>query len=296
MVVKRRTQHKDDLALARLEARRLQREHERIFRNVPVPVGELAHVLGLSIEHRTELEQRARLEVFETNGVREATIAVRNGLDRNVSRFAVAHEIGHAILLRKYPQAAREWDVDRREVFANSFAAEILATPEMRARIAAAFRSLQNPMGLLKISSDIGLSPRALLTMAEREPSWIEGLNKIWLRVKYVENAFTHADAKFRIVSAHYDKQLFYVPTNQSLLRFVGSDRWVTSLPVGAPAQYETAVPIKFRRSTQEIPKFLTKQIPARLSAIRLHPSAAEPAAYLIILVDLAIPQSDSGC
>jgi len=296
MGVERRIQRKEDLALARREARQLQREHEGIFHNVPVPVSELAYVLGLAIEHRTELEQRARLEVFETDGIQEATIAVRDGLDRNVSRFAVAHEIGHAILLRKHPQAAREWDVSRREVFANSFAAEILATPEMRANMATPFRSLQNPMGLLRLASDIGFSPRALLTMAEREPSWIEGLNKIWLRVKHVENAFTHADARLRIVSAHYDKRLFYVATNQSLVRFVGSDRWVTSLPVGALAQYETPVPIKFRQRTQEIPKFLTKQIPARLSAVRLHPSAAEPGAYLIILVDLAISPNNNTC
>src|SRR5271166_3226254 len=110
MGVERRIQRKEDLALARREARQLQREHEGIFHNVPVPVSELAYVLGLAIEHRTELEQRARLEVFETDGIQEATIAVRDGLDRNVSRFAVAHEIGHAILLRKHPQAAREWD------------------------------------------------------------------------------------------------------------------------------------------------------------------------------------------
>lgn len=288
MGVERRIQRSEDLALAKREARALQREHERIFRNTPVPVSDLASVLGLAIEHRTELTERARLEVFDNRGIRETTIAVRDGLDRNVSRFAVAHEIGHAILLRKYPEAAREWDLNRREVFASSFAAEILATPEIRANMAAGFRSLENPMGLLRLASEIGLSPRALLTVADREPSWIGGLNKIWLRVKYVENAFTHTDAKLRIVSAHYDKRLFYVATNQSLVRFVGSDRWVASLPVGTLVEYDTPVPIKLRRQTEGLPKFLTKQVPARISAVRLHPSAAEPAAYLIVLVELS--------
>ncbi len=260
-----------------------------------MPVSDLADVLGFAVEKRIELRQRARLEIVEDQGSEVATIAVREGLDRNVSRFAVAHEIGHAILLKKYPDAARQWDVSRREVFASIFAAEILASSEVRAQIASSFRALTDPLGLLKIASQLGLSPRALLTVAGQEPSWIEGLDKIWLRVKYVENAFTRADPKLRIVSAYYDRLRFYVATNQSLARFAGDDQWLASWPVGTVAHHSGPITLKIRRPAPSVPKFVTKEAPAELSAVRLHPSAAEPVAYLIILVDLAPNVSMSG-
>jgi hypothetical protein len=259
-----------------------------------VPVSDLAHELGLGVEKRSDLRQRARLEILETDDSETATIAVQDGLDRNVTRFAVAHEIGHAILLRKYPDAATRWDVDRREVFASAFAAELLTSPEIRARMAPSFRTLGDPLALLKLASQLGLSPVALLTVAGQERLWIEGLEKIWLRVKYSENAFTRRDPKLRIVSASYDKYRFYIPTNQSLTRFAGDDRWLVSLPVGTVVRHSTTITLKLRRPAPAMPKFVSKEVPAGLSAVRLQPSAADPVAYLIILADMA-PNSSEG-
>ena len=79
-----------------------------------MPVFDVADALGLAVEKRSDLRQRARLEIWEDEESEIATIAVRDSLDRNVSRFAVAHEIGHAILIRKHPEAAQQWDVKRR--------------------------------------------------------------------------------------------------------------------------------------------------------------------------------------
>jgi hypothetical protein len=255
---------------------------------MPVPVAELAQALGLAVEKRSELRQRARLEIFRDEQTEIATIVVQESLDRNVSRFAVAHEIGHAILLRKYPEAGRQWDVDRREVFASTFAAELLTSSEVRAQMTQSFRTLVDPLGLLKLASHLGLSPGALLTVAAQERSWIEGLDKVWVRVKYIENAFTRREPKLRVIGAYYDKHRFYVPTNQSLTRFAGDDRWLVSLPVGTVVRHNTTITLKFRRPAPAIPKFVSKEVPAGLSAVRLQPSAADPVAYLIILADMA--------
>jgi hypothetical protein len=254
---------------------------------MPVPVSELADALGFAVEKRTELQQRARLEILREGGTERATIALKDGLDRNVGRFAVAHEIGHAVLLRKYPDTAREWDVDRREVFANTFAAEILASPEARLQMADSFRSLSDPLTLLRLASQMGLSPRALLTIAAQEESWTKGLDKIWMRIKYVENAFTHVDPKLRIVSAYYDRSRFYVATNQSIVRLVGSDQWLVSLPVGTVAEHSGSISIKFKQPPPTAPKFVARRVHARLSAVRLHPNAAALVPYLIAVADL---------
>ncbi len=283
----RRVQLTEDVALARQEAREIQRTYPTMFRKMPVPVSDVADALGLAVEKRSELRQRARLEILEEDESESATIAVRESLDRNVSRFAVAHEIGHAVLLRKHPEAARQWDVRRREAFASIFAAELLTSSEVRTRMAESFRKLVDPLALLRFATHLGLSPRALLTMASMERSWIEGLDRIWLRVKYLENAFTHSEPKLRIVSAYYDKSRFYIATNQGLTRFAGTDQWLASLPVGTVARHRTVITLKLRRPAPAVPKFISKQLSADLSAVRLQPSSAEPVAYLIILADL---------
>jgi hypothetical protein len=288
MTVQQRVWQTRDFALARQEAREIQRTHPTIFRVMPISVSDLAYALGFVVEKRTELQQRARLEILREGGAEKATIALKEGLDRNVGRFAVAHEIGHAVLLRKYPDTSREWDVGRKEVFASMFAAEILASPEARLRMAESFRSLSDPLTLLKLASQMGLSPRALLTIAGQEESWIRGLDKIWLRIKYVENAFTHTDPKLRIVSAHYDRSRFYVATNQSIARFAGTDQWLASLPVGAIAKHGACISLKFKQALPAAPKFVTKQIRAELSAARLHSSADDSVSYLIAVADVS--------
>jgi hypothetical protein len=286
-VQQQRVQQAKESALARDEAREIQRTHSAIFQQLPVPVTDLAQALGLKVERRPELRQRARLEFVVDAKAELGTIVVQANLDHNVSRFAVAHEIGHAVLLRKHPDAAREWETSRREAFANIFATELLASPGVRAEMATTFRSLCDPVALLRLASQMGLSPHALLRLAMFERPWIKGLNKIWLRVKYIENAFTHRDAKLRIVSAHYDPDRFFIAPNQSLVRFAGDDSWLSSLLTGSVAHHSTTINVSLKRPAPAAPKFVSKQMPATLSAVRLRPSTADQAAYLIILADL---------
>lgn len=290
MRVQLRSSQMHDFALARQEAREIQRMHPAFFREMPVPVSELAEVLGLTVEKRGELQQRARLEILKEGQAEKATIAVKEGLDRNVGRFAVAHEIGHAVLLRKYPEIVRGWDVPRRESFASAFAAELLASAEARAEVAPSFRSLRDPLALLKLASQLGLSARAFLTIAAQEESWLRGLDKVWMRIKYVANAFTHADPKLRVVSAYYDRSRFYIPTNQSIARIVGSDEWLASLPVGTIARYSGSLSVKLKQAPPAHPRFVTGNVAAALSAVRLYPSEGDPVSYLIAVAELGSP------
>ncbi len=264
----------------------MQRAHPGIFRTLPVSVVDLAHALGVKVEKRLELRQRARLEILPEGLAESPTIAVQAGLDHNVSRFAVAHEIGHVVLLNKYP-AAREWATERREEFANIFAIEVLASPEIRREMASTFRNLSEPAGLLRLAARMGFSIHGLLSLATRDRSWISALNKIWLRVKYVENNYTHRDPKLRIVTAHYDCDRYFVACNQSLARFAGDDSWLASLPPGSVARHDTKIAVALRRPAPALPKFLSRRLPATLSALRLRPGNQDSAAYLIILADL---------
>jgi hypothetical protein len=165
-------------------------------------------------------------------------------------------------------------------------------TPQLRQRRHSG-ESGQN----LAVRTSSGVScnkSRALLTLAGLEHSWVEGLDKIWLRVKYVENAFTHSEPKLRIVSASYDKNRFYVATNQSLTRFSGDDSWLASLPVGIVTRHRTGIKLKIKRPAPALPKFKSEEMPAELAAVRLQPGAEQPVAYLIILANMAFASDDS--
>jgi hypothetical protein len=292
MVREHRIQRTADLALARQEAHRLQTTHSPFFQQVPSSLLDLEGRADSVVEWRSDWRQGARGEIVQTEESEIARIAVQASLNRKMSRFAVAHEIGHAILLNRYPNDVRRWDSGRREVFASAFAAELLTLPETRARMAASFRALADPLSLLKLAQKMGLSPIALLTIAAQERSWTEGLDKVWLRVKCIENVFTRRGPKWRIVSAYYDKSRFYIPTNQVLARFAGYDQWLGSFSVGTVVRHSATVRIKLRQPPPAMPKLVSKQASAGLSAMWLQPSGPDPVTQLIILADMNLNSS----
>lgn len=279
--------HSDDAILAREEALKIQTEHSAFFEGLRVRDDiDLAHALGFKVEQRGNLRQRAQLEILAGGSQPDETIAVKADLEGSVRRFAIAHEIGHAVLLRKQPQASKQWPTERREVFANVFAAELLTTTAGRKHIKETFPLLADPADLLGLASDVGLSPHALFRVAGEHRSRM--LDKIWLRVKHLRNAFTHSEPRLRIVSAHYDSSRFFVATNQSLARFAGDDRWLASLPLGATVQHRAEIALKFRQPAPATPQFVSKSVPAKLSAMRLHSSVGDNAAYFLVLAELA--------
>jgi hypothetical protein len=280
-------QHSGDANVAREEALEIQRDHAVFFDGLRVREDiDLAHALGFKIETRAGLRQRAQLEIVGGGAEPDETIAVKADLERSVRRFAIAHEIGHAVLLRKQPQAGQQWSIGRREFFANVFAAELLTTSAGRTHIIATFPSLTDPTDLLRLASDVGLSPHALLRVASEHNSRM--LDKIWLRVKHLKNAFTQAEPRLRIVSAHYDSTRFFVATNQSVARFAGDDHWLSFLPLGTCVRHRAEIALKFKQPAQARPQFVSKSVPAQLSAIRLHSSTQDRAAYFIVLAELS--------
>ena len=275
-----------EAALARAAARELQRTYPFFFDQIRVPILDLARALHLRLEERTDLRQRAQLEIREASEGNSYTIVVRSGLEQNVRRFAAAHEIGHFILHDRHRCTIRSWDVQTQERFANLFAAELLLSSTGRALLDANFGKLADPAELLRMASDLGLTPYALLTTATENRPLASGQDKIWLRIKYVVNITTNSEPKLRIVSAHYDRNRYFVPTNQSISTFAGADSWLSYTPVGTTCRCDTSINIKLKRPEGTSPKFLPASVQARLSAVRLKPSANDES-YFIILADM---------
>lgn len=270
-----------------LDAQELQSRFPCFFSELRVPISDLTVALGLKIKERVDLRQRAQLEILTDGGARETAVIIQPGLDQNVRRFAIAHELGHYILLTKRSQFASGLGSQQRERFANTFAAELLLSTTAWARIESSFRLLSDPLDLLRLASTVGLSPHALLTRVTARRPLTSGLTKIWLRVKHAENAVTHSEPRLRIVSAHYDRERFYIPENQSVNRFAGGDTWLSSLPVGVPLRQKSTVAVKIRRSPDSMPRYLSTQFRAEISAVRLPPSTKDQNSAFIVLANI---------
>lgn len=283
-----------EVELGRLDARSLQSRFPFFFDTLRVPIQDIARALGLRVEERVDLEQRAQLEILATGEIVDRAIILRPGLDSGVRRFAIAHEIGHFILLENRHQLSRTWDTKRRETFANWFAAELLLSPEGRNRIESTFRNLDGPRELLQLASSVGLSPHALLTQATANQSLTSGLGKIWLRVKYAKNAVTQRDPKLRIVSAHYDRERFYIAENQGFNRFADDESWLISVAVGATITRTSTVAVKFKRPPGAKPRFIETKLQAEVSALRLATHTIGEGSVFILLanVEKSIGQS----
>ena len=281
------TSFSPEVDLARSDARGIQSRFPFFFDQIRVPVADLARALGLRIEERAGLQQRAQLEILTTEKEQSSAIILRPGTDQNVRRFAIAHEIGHFVLFKEHAHLFRAWDTERREKFANWFASELLLSPEGRATIEASFRRLSDPLDLLRLASSVGLSPLALLTQVTVKRPLTSGLTKIWLRVRHVENAVTHSEPRLRIVSAYYDRDRYFIPKNQSLRSFAGADNWLSALPIGISSRQKSTVAIQLKRSPESTPKYLPMKLQAEISAVRLAPSTRDQGSVFILVAEI---------
>jgi Zn-dependent peptidase ImmA (M78 family) len=272
-----------EAALARAAARELQRAYPYFFDQIRVPILDLARALHLRVEERTNLRQRAQLEIRQASEGNQYSIVIRSGLEQNVRRFAAAHEIGHFILHERHRYAIRSWDSQKQERFANLFAADLLLSITGREHLDANFAELRDPADLLRMASDLGLTPYALLTTATENRPLASGQDKIWLRIKYVVNETTNLEPKLRIVSAHYDRDRYFIPTNQSIATFAGADSWLSFAPLGTTCSYDASIKVKLKRPEGFSPKFLPASVQASLSAVRLRPSANDESYFIIL-------------
>jgi hypothetical protein len=105
-------------------------------------------------------------------------------------------------------------------------------------------------------------------------------------------NKVTQREPAFRIVSAHYDAERFYVPRNRSIRTLAGDDEWLTGLRPGASAAYQSLIRLSVRLAPPAYPKFPIEEFAAVFSAVRLLPSAADYVPYIVVLVDVSSRQA----
>lgn len=278
--------NQDDWALARDLAERLRIKYPACFVQTPVPVGKVAHLLGIPIVGRRKLTERAILETTQEGEEFAFKIVYRANLRRDVARFAVAHEIGHALLAKHSPQLLKTWTLDRVETFANMFASELLVGPKVREQKCAQFRGIREPSEIFSLAEDIGISVPALFCLATSEIDWTQGLKKIWLRIQWAENKFTSSAPRLRITSACYDRSEFFVATNQSVVRFCGDDQWLRYLRKGECGFFENKIELQIATHATR-PKFLRNRLPAMIKAVRQGSASDSSLAYYIALVDI---------
>lgn len=274
---------------AKQQLETLERSHQRLLQDIPVKVSNLAQALGIVVRRDRRLRERARLEMIRRDGRLSAVVTLQEKLPLIEARFALAHEIGHFLLLTGRPGEAAAMSVDDREIFANTFAAELSIPRSRRDEFRERFRAAREPLELLVLSSKLGVAVSILLRFASGTSDWFTDLPRLWLRVKNVPNGYTGKDRRLRIVSAHYDRRRYYVPVNQSLFR-VMADAWLAHQPIAEVARERGAVNILFG-APGRTPKFVKATAPAALAAVRLQPSAADLAAYFLISAELTNDQ-----
>jgi hypothetical protein len=97
--------------LAKKEAAALQPYD--LFGAKRVLLNGLVHELGLVLSEVPDLDVRGWLQ-------QRYRIVVRAGLPAAARRFAIAHEIGHLILMRRHPELSSAWPMWWQEKFAHN--------------------------------------------------------------------------------------------------------------------------------------------------------------------------------
>lgn len=278
-----------DMALAREQALDLARRHPELFKETPVRPTLVAAAIGIRVERRDETGTPARLETSDPEDLRAATIVVRRDVLRDFGRLAVAHEIGHAMLLCQHP-SGRRWQLPRREAFANVFAHELLVAGPNRSRLEAQFRGLRTPVDLLRFAALVGLPPFVFLTAASTSYQWMNGSDAVWLQVMNVANKRTRVNRRPRVVRAFYDFARLFAITNQSFASFGCSDEWLSEVPLGECREVKADVGIK--RRFAEKPRWRPWAASASISATRLRAVApSRDTQWLVLARPEAPPQ-----
>ncbi len=273
-----------DREFARRLANEVQKTFPVLFRDVPVQATKVARALGIAIELRADLNGRAHIQILEEEKQHHFKIFIKPNLSAPVGRFAVAHEIGHAVLVRHNPDILLSWDKARQESFANMFAAELLVPLTLREQCSDSFRRTESIDGLFELAKKLGLSISATLHVADEEHAWTRGCNNIWLSVRRSQNSFTLRDEKLRIVTAIYDREKYYVPRNKSIKSMTGEDGWLSNLRVSQSASRDYKLTISTITGIPR-PKYSQVLYDARIHARRLSALDHRDGALIALLI-----------
>ena len=273
--------------LARKEVQTLHQAWSLVFSRLPVSSSQVARALGIKVKPAQEIQEPARLVYSIPTDGTSCSILTRPNMSTEFRRLAIAHEIGHAILVRRHPDLVRAWGVRDRERFAKSFARELVVPGYARQEFVEEFRKLGSPQDLLRLAARFGVWPQAILSLANRETTCLAGLNNFWLRIKHRTNKFTGLQPRLRIESAHYDRARFYIPQNQSVQSFCGNDEWLTNFEAGRTAYLDAGSVSLFDKRPNDSPKYRKTSLPARLAATRLRASHHDQSPHFVLLAQL---------
>jgi hypothetical protein len=258
-----------------------------LFQEFPVRTDRVAERLGITIRWSEASRGRAQIERFTLHSYAQFRIQLSRDIPLSVRRFAIAHEIGHALLLSAHPGLATSLTTRDRELFADTFAAALVLPPSAKPMLSLRYRSIDTPIELLRFVGELGLTPAAFFRIATRDPLWTAGSALIWVRVKNAVNRHTGRDQKLRIVAAIYDTERFFVPLNIGLRRLF-DDEWLRFVEEGRLIECRAAaVPITLVNKLTK-PKFVTSRMQANLTGVKLAPSYHDQEPYFIIGIDLS--------
>ncbi|HEX8085644.1 MAG TPA: ImmA/IrrE family metallo-endopeptidase [Solirubrobacteraceae bacterium] len=284
--------------LARRAARDVAREVPEACRTRRVQVGAVARALEVKVHTRDDLPaQRARwyrhrlrepgaaLQLWDDSPAVDV-VEVRSDLRTSARRFAVAHELGHVVLHRRFDSAERQLEQEDQERFASAFAAELLIPFAFRHEIRDQFRAAADPVALLRLSDELGVSPQTVLRFAGRE-NWLGGLDRVWLDVRCRPNRYTQRNKRLRVFDAVLDKARWFLPRNRSVAGVMGSDEPLLDLYSGLK-EADIRLDIS-RRSTEPPVRFVRESVRARLATVRLSRGEGGSGMELLAAVHLQV-------
>lgn len=217
---------------------------------------------------------------------REA-ISLRSDVEGERRRFALAHELGHAILNRGQEGGAADLPLDYQESFAESFASELLLAG-VDAATRAEFRSATQPAQLLALARSIGAPPRVVLIGASRN-RWLAGTDMIWLDIATRVNEHTRLERRPRVDNAVLDRSRWFLPRNRSIRGLFGDDRWLAS----GFKQCSTRCPMEISRRSGEPVRYIRTSVDVEVNAFRLRPPDGGTGVEILAVVEIG-PMTES--
>jgi hypothetical protein len=274
------TQHGEAKIRELAEKSATARRRRDLFGEASPQIPQLLKELGLQLRSVRGLQVRGML-------ARGTDVVVREGLSETHRRFVILHEVGHAVLLRDYPQLATGLEKHEHEEFAFHFALSLLLTKDQIDEIIMRFSKLESPLDLIKAANTSRLPLSSFLQIPRLKPDCLDNSNKLWLRCKFSVNRFTLKDSKLRIVATQYDRNQWYIPTNKGLDGVIEDTEWLLNIPVGQETCRQNLKIVLQRQVNTKERKYAKKQGVGNINAAALKPARNEERSSFLILMNV---------
>lgn len=265
-------------------AQRGEQAARRILARWPQPGSQgidldaLARRLGVEVETSKGLGPLARwhrlgaqsgpLRLWEEEAQGLDIVQIRVGSHQNARRYALAHELGHAVLDRELEGRSNELPVEEQERFADAFAAELLLPRSVARRLRSGFRELGEAVEVVQLAQSIAAPPRVLMLRAKQE-NWLAGLDVLWLDIRTIANRSTGRDQRPRLYDCICDRGRWFLPKNRSVRGLFGNDRWLAT----DAREMTVRSRIDVSRPRGRPARLVHEDVSAEVSAFRMRPA-----------------------